>query len=154
MKKNLSLILNIILIIIILFLLVGFISKSKETKDLQEQYKQLAENYDKQLEDYAKTPADKDTISDMQFQKELRRRNVFAFKNYKGKTYKHLNTAYKYVINKNNKMIHKVIYPGGSAAYATGIENRIYGNDLRKYPASQYKYCSYCFPNGPPPSGE
>ncbi len=150
MKKNLSLILNIILIIIILFLLVGLISKSKETKNLQEQYKQLAENYDKQLEDYAKTPADKDTISDMQFHKELRQRGVFAFKDYKGKKFKQLNTAYKYVINKNNNMIHKVLYPGSSPAYATGIENRIYGNDLSKYPASQYRYCSYCFPDGPP----
>ena len=150
MKNKILFLTNIVFIIIILLLVWGVISKSKEVKNLQEQNKQISETHEKQLEDYAKTPKGKEAVSDIQFHQELRRRGVLVFKDYKGKKFKHLNTAYKYVINKNNNMIHKVLYPGGSPAYATGIENRIYENDLKKCPAPQYKYCSYCFPDGPP----
>ena len=146
MKNKILIISNIILIIVIILLARGLTSKSKENKSLKEQNKKLVETYEKKLDEYAKASKAKGTISDSRFEQELRARRLFVFKDYKGGKFKHIDTSYKYVINKNNSKVHKAHYPGSSSAYATGLENREYSNDLTKYPESEYGYCTYCFP--------
>jgi len=150
MKSKIPIILNIIFIIIIMLLVWGYIAKSRTIQKLKVQNRQVAEAFEKQLEDYSQSEPLKTVWSDDQFHQECRRRRVYVFRDYKGKKFKPLNTAFKYVINKKNNMVHKVVYPGGSSAYATRIENREYRNELKKHPSTPYNYCSYCFPEGPP----
>lgn len=145
MKNKILIISNIILIIVIILLARGLSSKSKESKNLKEQNKKLVVTYEIKLDEYAKASKSKGTISDSRFEQELRARGLFVFEDYKGKKFKHLDTSYKYVINIKNKKLHKAHYPGSSSAYATGLENREYSNDLTKYPESEYGYCTYCF---------
>jgi len=129
---------NIILILIILLLLYNIIQKNVIIAKLKNKNKKQV------IKSYQKFSISR--ITDKQLNSILIHKNLFVFKDYRGKRFKHLNISYKYMLNKKNNLIHKVKYPGGSAAYATSLNNRVYFNDLNKFQGTQYKYCRYCFP--------